>query len=433
MLLIYTHKITPRFVYIMKHIFVRMLGMDITFTTRVEDFIAHTGPKITYSRQPLQKEFFIRSHELLFEQGITDQEVTIHSWDEIPCFFPTNQRSDIPYDIFAASFYMLSRYEEYLPHVKDSHGRYPATESLAFKEGFLEKPVVDIWVQKLRVALKERFPEAIFHQNTFSFVSLVDVAISHCFKHRGILRTTGGTLLDFFTFRWGRMFKRFGVLLGLKKDPYDNFTELLSLHKKYTIQSVFFVLIADYSQYDKNISLYNHRFRSLIKSIADYTIVSLMASYDSYENLEALKKGRSRLIKVINRPVKRVRLRYNRVNIPETYKLLVEAECNEDYTMGYTHYPGFRAGTCSPFYFYDISYEVQLPLKINPFCLQDYSFINQTSASQIMEKISVLIEEVKKVNGTFMTVFSNEVLGGSSGPQYKKVYEELVKKLGSER
>ena len=63
MLLIYTHKITSRFSYTMKQIFTRILGMEIIFTTKVEDFIKHTGPKITYSKQPLQNEFFVRSNE----------------------------------------------------------------------------------------------------------------------------------------------------------------------------------------------------------------------------------------------------------------------------------------------------------------------------------------------------------------------------------
>ncbi len=50
-------------------------------------------------------------------------------------FFETS--GDFPFDIFAASFYLLSRYEEYLPHEKDMYGRYAHTNSLAFREHFL--------------------------------------------------------------------------------------------------------------------------------------------------------------------------------------------------------------------------------------------------------------------------------------------------------
>ena len=86
-------------------------------------------------------------------------EIVIQKWDDVPCFFKTGPKSAIPYDIFAASFYLITRYEEYLPHVKDIHGRYTAEQSLAFKYRFLEKPVVDIWAYKLLEALKEKFPD----------------------------------------------------------------------------------------------------------------------------------------------------------------------------------------------------------------------------------------------------------------------------------
>ena len=145
MLLIYTHKITNRLTYTAKQIFEKILGVEITFTTKVEDFIKHSGPKITYSKQPLQNEFFIRSNDLLFEQGINDLEIKMADWEGIPCFFATGEKSSIPYDIFSASFFLLSRYEEYLPHVKDSVGRFPAKERLACQHKFLGLPVVALW------------------------------------------------------------------------------------------------------------------------------------------------------------------------------------------------------------------------------------------------------------------------------------------------
>ena len=117
MLLIYTHKITPRFSYTMKHIFTRILGIEVTFTETVEDFIKHSGPKITYTKQPLQNEFFIRSNDLLFEQGINDFQILLGDWDGLPCFFSAGERSNLPFDVFAASFYLLSRYETISPYL----------------------------------------------------------------------------------------------------------------------------------------------------------------------------------------------------------------------------------------------------------------------------------------------------------------------------
>ncbi|MEC8832006.1 MAG: hypothetical protein VX772_06580, partial [Bacteroidota bacterium] len=159
MLLIFTHKVTNRLNYTAKQIFEKILGVEMAFTTKVEDFIKHNGPKMTYSKQPLQNEFFIRSNDLLFEQGINDLEIKVSDWDGTPCFFAAGDKSTIPFDVFSASFFLLSRYEEYLPHVKDSVGRFPVKESIAYQHKFLELPVVDLWAYKLLDALKERFPD----------------------------------------------------------------------------------------------------------------------------------------------------------------------------------------------------------------------------------------------------------------------------------
>ena len=70
-------------------------------------------------------------------------------------FFSVNN-SVFPFDPFAASFFMISRYEEYLPHIKDIHGRFEAKESLAFKNNFLEKPIVDIWINLIKKELVEK-------------------------------------------------------------------------------------------------------------------------------------------------------------------------------------------------------------------------------------------------------------------------------------
>ena len=102
MLLVYTNKITPRLKYIFKHYFIRILQIPVSFTTKVEEFVAHSGPKISYSKAPLGTEFFIRSNDLLFEQGINDIEINVLKWDDVACFFPTGEKSTIPFDIFAA-------------------------------------------------------------------------------------------------------------------------------------------------------------------------------------------------------------------------------------------------------------------------------------------------------------------------------------------
>ncbi len=428
MLLIYTHKITPRFSYIMKQLFTRILGIEISFTTKVEDFIKHSEAKITYTKQPLQNEFFVRSNDLLFEQGINDLEIIVRDWEGTPCFFSAGERSNIPFDIFSASFYLLSRYEEYLPHVKDNHGRFPPKESIAYQQKFLQMPVVDIWANKLLEHLKERFPDLEYKRKKYQFTSVLDVTTSHSYAYRGFVRGVAGLFYDLGSLKLKRVVERIKVWFYPKKDPYDNFSLIIDLHKRYQVKSIFFFQFATLSTYDKNVSPNNNKFRFLIKSIADYSKIALAASYSSFNNIELLKKEKKNLSGVINRSIDASRMRYNRVDLPQTYRNLVEAEFTDDYTMGYTHEIGFRAGSCTPFYFYDINLEIQQPIRIHPFALHDYALTNFKNSDEMLYQVDFLYKQVKKVNGGFTTVFSNELLGGTSQKvDWKNLYTTLLK------
>ncbi|TMU57595.1 polysaccharide deacetylase family protein [Flagellimonas algicola] len=428
MLLIFTHKITNRLTYTAKQLFEKILGIEVIFTTKVEDFIKHTGPKLTYSKQPLQNEFFIRSNDLLFEQGINDLEIKVNDWNGIPCFFATDEKSAIPYDIFSASFFLLSRYEEYLPHVKDGVGRFPAKESIAFQHKFLELPVVDLWAYQLLELLEARFPDMSYGGKTYSCTPIVNVTTSHSYAHRGLARSFGGLLMDLGSFRIRKMFRRFSVLLGFRKDPFDNFYALVDIHKKFPTKSMFFFQFAKYSTHDKNISPNNNKFRYLIKSIADYSIVSLSTSFLSSTNTAVLKEEKQQLSNLINRPINYSRLRYNRVNVPLTYRTLIETEFTDDFSMGYTHEIGFRAGTCTPFYFYDINMEVRQPLKVHPFAMHDYALQQYKSKEEVYSKMDGIYNVVSKVNGGLIMVFSNELLGGNHKINWMELYQSLLRR-----
>ena len=429
MLLIYTHKITPRVTYITRQLFFHILGVEIGYTTQVEAFIKHKGPKITYTRQPLQNEFFIQSTELLFQQGIEEVEVRMEAWGDLPCFFPTGPRSNVPFDILAASFYLLTRYEEYLPHVRDHHGRFPPGESLAYQQDFLREPLVDLWANKLLKQLRERFPEILTDRKPYRFTPIIDVTTSHCYAHRGFFRGMAGLFLDLSRLRLRRIWDRLRVSVKPALDPYDNFDQLLALEQKYKARTMFFFQFAEYSTYDKNVSPNNNAFRYLIKSVADYCIVSLAVSYTAAEEPETLKEEKRRLSDVIHRPVSYSRMRYNRVEIPNTYRNLVDAGFSRDFSMGYTHEIGFRASTCTPFFFYDITLETQQPIKIYPFAFHDYALTRYSSEKAMISELDSLFRKVKSVNGRMIAVFSNELLGGDQTIDWLALYEKVLKRF----
>jgi peptidoglycan/xylan/chitin deacetylase (PgdA/CDA1 family) len=430
LILIYTHKITPRLKYIFKHIFTRTLLIEVSFTSKIEEFVAHSGLKMTYTKVPLGNEFFVKSNNLLFEQGLNDIEITLQKWDEVPCFFGLGSKSSIPFDIFAASFYLITRYEEYLPHVKDIHERFTAEQSLAFKNDFLEKPVVDIWAYKLLEKLQERFPNYNYLKRDYEFISTIDVDNAYAYKYKSFVRTAGGFLNDFFRFRLSAFWNRFVVLVNIKRDPYNTFSKILKLKKEYKVKTIFFFLVSNYTTFDTNVSPAKNKFRLLIKEMVDYARVGLHPSYFTMNDAALVKREKEQLESITNMSIKRSRQHYLRFSLPETYQNLIDLEITEDYSMGYASHVGFRASTCTPFYFYDLDFEIQTPLKIVPFALMDTTLNDymQLTPKQSLGKINDLKKEVKAVNGLFVTLFHNESLSGyTRWKGWSRLYESMLK------
>lgn len=430
MLLVYSHKITPRIRYIFKHILTRTLLIPVKFTAKVEDFVAHNGLKLSYTKTALSNEFFIKSNDLLYEQGVNDLDINIQNWDDVPCFFATNNKSAIPFDIFAASFYLITRYEEYLPHVKDKHGRFNAEQSLAFRNNFLEKPLVDIWAFKFLKVLQTKFPEYNYKTRTYNFISTIDIDNAYAYKHKSLIRSFGGFITDLFQFKLGNVWQRFAVNVNLKKDPFNTFQKILKLKKDFNIQTIFFFSIGDYTTFDTNVSASKNRYRLLIKEMQDYAQVGLHPSYFTMQNINMLKKEKIRLEQIVNTPIYRTRQHYLRFNLPETYQNLIDLEVEEEYSMGYASHVGFRASTCTPFYFYDLDFEIQTPLKIFPFALMDTTLNDylKLTPKQSLGKIRDLRNEVKAVNGTLITLFHNESLSNYlRWKGWRRLYESMLK------
>ncbi|GAB1307638.1 polysaccharide deacetylase family protein [Urechidicola sp. KH5] len=430
MLLVYTHKITPRLNYIFKQIFVRIIQIPIDFTTSIEAFVAHNGPKMSYTNKPLGSEFHIRSHQLLFDQGINDLEINVFDWEGIPCFFATGKSSAIPFDLFAASFYLISRYEEYLPYVQDAHERFSAEDSLAYKFKFLERPLVDIWAFKFLESIKEKFPDYTYSSRTFEFVPTFDIDNVYAYKHKGIIRNTGGFFRDILRFQFPNLLERILVLLRVRKDPYDTYQFILNQTKKYNLKTIFFFLIGDYTTYDTNVSSTNSNYKSLIKSIADYVDVGLHPSYFTMTNTKKLKTEKSRLESIVNRPITKSRQHYLRIKMPDTYQNLIDLDITEDHSMGYANRYGFRASTCTPFYFYDLDFEIQTPLKVVPFAVMDGTLNYYLKLVPAVSKVRIcqMIDEVKNVNGKFVLLFHNETLSETDvWKGWRKLFRDVLK------
>ena len=433
MILVYTPKITRRIEYIFKHIFINIIGLNVDFTSEVNEFVSFEGPKLSYAPKRLSNEFYIKSNSILLEQGFSDIEIDVKDWDESKCFF-YNENGTVPFDIFAASFYLISRYEEYLPHLKDVYGRFSFQESIAHKNNFLEEPVIDIWAYKLKESLCSFFPNVIFDDRKFKLKTIIDVPSVYYYKNKGFLRTIGGVFTDLARLKPKNIYTRLLVIFRLQKDPYDTFNWIVNKQKQVSDKFLFFFLVGKFSTYDKNISLIKQPFVNIIKLVSDYSIIGLKLSFFALSNLNILKKEKADIESITNRDLTISRNSFSKVNLPINYRNLIKLNIREDYTMGYVNKIGFRASTCTPFLFYDIDNDIQTPLLINPYNLMDYSLLNINSFLDKKEKVIEIIKKVKSVNGTFTSIFHNYSFSNDSRwKRFKEIFEIIINSNNDEQ
>jgi len=412
---IYSSEDTPRLRYIAGFILTDILGLRIEITTDKRKLGKHQV--INYSSENIKGSLKIAPDRLLFEKGITAREVTVSQWKGLPVFFSTTAESDLPFDIFAASFFLITRYEEYLEFQPDEFGRFRASSSVAFKNGFLQSPVVDTWIKELARVLLRKFNMLAFRQNEYKALLTIDADQTFAYTGINLVRSLGGLFRE--------RQKNEG---SEKKDPYEVFNYIIeSLGLDTSIR--FFFPVGDHSRYDKNPSWKNNEYRKLIKIIADKFDTGLHPSFYAAGKLAVIRKEMTRLSTILGKEISSGRLHYIKLQIPQSYRYINEAGIPEDFSMGYPDEPGFRAGIARPYYFYDVAEDRQTSLKIIPFQITDEALdskhLDSTASSEL---ILNLINETRKVGGLFVSIWhSTFLLDNQQCKGWRKVFEFTIK------
>ena len=436
MLLIYTSYSSPRVEYIFSTLLTALGNSECTLTTDIAAFKRFYGAKINYSKQAVTKEeIWIPPAKLLFENTIAEQEISCFQFNDAKAFYKTSG-GDFPFDIFAASFYLLSRYEEYLPHKLDMYGRYAHENSLAFKEQFLHLPLVNLWLQEFRKVLTRKFPSINLTATVFTFLPTYDIDIAFSYLYKGVLRNLGGFIKSMWDSEWTFVRERLDVLFKKKKDPFDSYEELDRLHNNYKLAPLYFFLLAARNKdYDKNILPKKRALKTLVQQLSKKHEVGIHPSWQSGDKQKLLKQEIDVLQKLSGKEVLKSRQHYIRMQLPATYRNLLNAGIKEDYSMGYGSINGFRASFCLPYLWYDLEKEETTNLTIYPFCYMDANsfYEQQFNAEEALQEMMHYYDTVKQVEGLFITIWHNQFLGTDrifSG--WKEAYRELIEEIAKD-
>ena len=408
MIHVYSKYDTARLRYVLDFVF-RQKGCEYKLITDLENWYYEDDYYLNYSSEIIECDYSFEPSGFLNESDI-DPDLKLEKDDEGELLI---RETDDP---LSAIFYCLSRYEEYQPHEKDEHGRYPAKASSLYQLDLLRTPIIDQIVKRIWHKLGLDYEEVL---DNFECVPSFDIDVAWAYKNRPVWRRAGGFLK-------GRLFERVQVLTGLKKDPYDTYSKINAIAAKVD-RVICFVPLSDWGPKDKNIHWKNENYRSLIRGLNSTGGIGLHPGYNSHLNAEILETEKKRLEEIVGHEMVKSRFHFLRFSLPESYQFLLEAGFEKDYSMGYAEEIGFRAGTSIPFYFYDLTAEQKTDLLIFPFAYMDSALKDRLNLQppKAIEEIHQMMAEVKSVGGLFMCIWHNHSINDKG--EWEGWYDVLEK------
>lgn len=429
MILIYSHTLSNRLKYVTDLIFKTVLSIDCELTDDLIYFQSKEIPKIAYTNNKETSSVYIHSDTILFETDVNQTlPVADKNYTDFPKFFASNTTDFLGYDLFAMVFYFTSRYEEYIPTVTDNHQRFKAENSISFQFNCLQKPFLNQAILDFSIRLNQLFPNLEFKKRNFNFLSTIDIDNAFAYSNKGLVRNLAGLVNDIFKLRLSDVKQRIISVLNEQKDPYNTFDIINQMSDETNTALHYFVLISDYSNYDKNPKFTNSNFQHLLKSLSEKFSIGLHPSYYSLTKLENIEIEKKRLNNITHQPITSARCHFLRLNFPETYRSFINNGITDDYTMIYASQCGFRTGLCMPYKWFDLERNEQTELTIHTSVimegtLRDYNKLNTNNA---LNTSLQLMNEVKKYGGEFISIFHNDSFTKNNS-EWVKLYQCILK------
>lgn len=422
-IVVYSPFSSSRLTYVLDWLLTERLQLSYVLTSNIEE--ATKAPFSIIYGQPVAGSVSVPEESLCRAQAKAATSATLPpvlpnagEWISIPILFATNDNAySIPFDIFSAVFYLISRYEEYVSYTPDKHGRYPATESILFKKGWLERPLVDEWVTAFRKLLEAKWGISITPA-AFSFTPSYDIDMAYSHAYKGFKRIIGAYIKALLKGDVEQITHRTQVLKKKVTDPYDSFAWTRHQHEANHLRPLYFILCAlRTTPFDKNIHPRHPAMIRVIKQLAKEGSVGIHPSYYA-THYDQVAKEKGVLYDVMGKPVNISRQHYIRLILPTTYQVLMDNNITDDYSMGYGTHIGFRAGTGASFPWYDLLKETVAPIRIHPFCFMDTTahFDMQLGVDEAFHKLKKMTAALKENNSTLVPIFHNFSLG--TDPQW---------------
>ncbi len=406
---------------------------EYTFHVLLQEILG-ISYRIVYARSEVHTLKLPNGSELEIKDGFNT--IDLFAGREHKIQFSQNWNPET-FDPFAASFFILARLEEVAepnlngydgPENRDAHGRFPAEKSIAWQQGFLNRPIVNEWADMLWDALLQLGWQGERKQRKFQISLSCDV--DHPRLWWSIFdraKTLAGAIFKRGDFHEASYWLKNHVFS--KKDPYDVFDEWFDLFEK-SNQVVQFNFMGQRPRSSDCWYPIQHPFiKNLMTKIAARGHkIGFHPSYEAFDNSDIFNKELSSLQDISPLEITSGRQHYLRFKAPNTWNMWENAGLKEDCTLGYPEAEGFRCGICHDFPVFDTMQRKMLNLREQPLIAMDVTLAQYRhyTPEQAYEHLVGLRNEVEKHGGDFTLLWHNSSWNAPLWEAWKEVLEAII-------
>ena len=338
---------------------------------------------------------------------------------------------------------MLSRYEELIISERDSHDRFPATASIAYKAGFLDRPIVNEYIEILWSCMQALWPDLTRKERKFRKLISCDVdspfdLAAHTLK-KTVLRI-GARLIRDKNYKLALfdglnyVFKKFR---SDRFDEYRNNIDWMMCVNSAAGNKVAFYFIpiqTNTSKEDLN-DVRSPKLAKLLKHIVDSGHeVGFHPGYDTYKSTGNFKKSADALKEAFKN--ERIefsniggRQHYLRYSVATTPQLWEANGFTYDTSLGFADNAGFRTGVCYEYTMFNLITRTKMRLKQRPLLIMEVTLLSSdyeglsTVDNSCINYIRNIKTIVEKYDGDFTLLWHNSLIYRNE----KNIYMDVIR------
>lgn len=336
-------------------------------------------------------------------------------------------------DIFASSFFMLTRWEEFVIKKRDRFNRFNNNDSLVQKFNIHHRPIVNeyidfLWNILLFLGTKQRRKQHIYspkitHDIDFiarydSFIKYAKGAVNDVLRRKS-LTLPFKTTSDYIKLR-----------KGLKNDPYDTFDFLMIQSENRGLKSHFYFIPGVLGEPDVKYNITDLKVENLIRNIIKRGHkIGIHGTYQSYNKPNTFREEKKRLEKIYPQIIEG-RQHYLRFENPTTWQMWEDSNMQTDSTMGFDNDIGFRCGTCFEFAVFNILTRKKLKLREQPLIAMETPLkAKYKTIEGVYQKIMEINTITKKYKGMFVMLWHNSNFNVVEWKGADVIYSEIIKNI----